>query len=353
MDRLLTAPGKLFLSGEYAVLWGGVARVLAVGPRVSALVRPRADRTVEIVLESRRVTGDTTPLGVHWHQDITPDVHFVARTIDLALRANGREGSGFTVAFEPSPVAGGLKLGMGSSARAVVLASEASRWATEGTFDALKLALVAHAEAQKGKGSGGDVAACFAGGMVRYRRYDVAGLLPATTRGGLGTALSSAPPVDAVRLAAGGFPFIYAFTGQSASTTSMVATIEATWGEAQRASFVLSSDTLGDELEAALLKGDFPRLVEACERLQALLFSLGPTRTDGIERVLALAKAMGCTGKQSGAGGGDGCLLMAPSLEARAAVIEALTSRGLHAFEVGAQNGLEGGTGASPLARWL
>ena len=63
---------------------------------------------------------------------------------------------------------------MGGSARATVLAAEAARCVLEERFDALKLALVAHAEAQGGKGSGGDVAASFAGGMVRYRRYDVA-----------------------------------------------------------------------------------------------------------------------------------------------------------------------------------
>ena len=55
MDRTLSAPGKLFLAGEYAVLWGGVARILAVGPRVNALVRPRQDRQVDVVL----LTGGT------------------------------------------------------------------------------------------------------------------------------------------------------------------------------------------------------------------------------------------------------------------------------------------------------
>ena len=50
MDRTLSAPGKLFLTGEYAVLWGGVARVLAVGPRVHALVRPRTDSPAETEL---------------------------------------------------------------------------------------------------------------------------------------------------------------------------------------------------------------------------------------------------------------------------------------------------------------
>jgi phosphomevalonate kinase len=50
MERALSAPGKLFVSGEYAVLWGGVSRVAAVAPRTSALVRTRADAQVHLCL---------------------------------------------------------------------------------------------------------------------------------------------------------------------------------------------------------------------------------------------------------------------------------------------------------------
>ena len=64
MERALSAPGKLFLSGEYAVLWGGAARVLAVGPRTAALVRSRQDTRVQVLLEEGRLDGRATPFGV-------------------------------------------------------------------------------------------------------------------------------------------------------------------------------------------------------------------------------------------------------------------------------------------------
>ena len=54
MDRTLSAPGKLFLAGEYAVLWGGEARILGTAPRAHALVRSRQDRRVEIALVTRQ-----------------------------------------------------------------------------------------------------------------------------------------------------------------------------------------------------------------------------------------------------------------------------------------------------------
>jgi len=54
---------------------------------------------------------------VNWASPVAPEFHFVARTIDLVLRAVGKEGPGFSLALAPSPLArDGAKLGLGSSA---------------------------------------------------------------------------------------------------------------------------------------------------------------------------------------------------------------------------------------------
>lgn len=197
MERALSAPGKLFVSGEYAVLWGGVSRVAAVAPRTSALVRTRTDSQVHLCLEEGTLAGRTTPRGVRWEREVPAGFAFVARTVDEALRAHGRESVGFDLAISPSAVGpNGKKLGMGGSACATVLASEAARFVLEERYDALKLALVAHALGQGGKGSGGDVAASFAGGVLRYRRYEVSALAEAANTGRFRAALLEAPPVD-------------------------------------------------------------------------------------------------------------------------------------------------------------
>lgn len=354
MDRALTAPGKLFVSGEYAVLWGGVARVLAVGPRVPALCRRRTDRRVELVLEGGRLGGEATPLGVRWEGPVDAPFHFVARTVDLALRALGRETSGFTVAFGPSPTSAGRKLGLGSSARAAVLAAEATRWACEATFDSLKLALVAHAEAQGGRGSGGDVAACFAGGFVRYRRFAVEPLIEASLTGALATALRQSSSVDVLRLPAPRLPLVYAFSGESASTVTLVKSAESRRGAHQRAAFVSHSDALGEALELGLTRGDFPATREAAQELQRLLSELAPEPSPPLQRLLAIAEALGCTGKQSGAGGGDGCLLIAPDQSSAERLIGAFQSRGIVASQVGAEDGLRSEReGSAPLPQWM
>ncbi len=342
MDRTLSAPGKLFLAGEYAVLFGGVARVLAVGPRARASVRARADRRVEVLLADGSLTGECTPLGVKWRRAPERPFHFVARTLDLALRAVGKDGPGFSIAFEPSPTVNGHKLGIGSSARACVLAAEATRSVTGATFDALKLALVAHSAAQGGKGSGADVAACFAGDVVRYRKAEVLGLIDAANRGGFGGALLDAAPVDLWRVAAPSLPMLYVFTGQSASTPGLIAEVERRLDAAARRRFVVESDALGAALEERLARGDFKGTLTLCAELQALLFSLGPTRTEGLERALALATSAGCAAKQSGAGGGDGCLVFAPDEATRSLARETFQARGYFSVPVAAEPGVRG-----------
>jgi phosphomevalonate kinase len=355
LQRTLSAPGKLFLSGEYAVLWGGTARVAAVGPRTAAAVRRRDDREVHLLLEEGRLVGHATPRGVAWRGEVGAPFAFAAKTLDVALRAHGRETLGFSLAMAPSPKGpGGQKLGLGSSARATVLAAEAARYVLDARFDAVKLALLAHALGQGMKGSGGDVAASAAGGVVRYRRYDVSALAEASVGTRLDAALLSAPPVDVYRVGAPKLPMVYAFGGESASTGKLIGKVELKLDEMGRISFARRSDTLGDELEAGLLAGDFARVREATQGLRTLLGELGGLETEGLSRILGLAELYGCTGKQSGAGGGDGCILFCPDEEKLNALLEGLGARGFHAFVVTPEPGLRGESQPDPLLeRWL
>lgn len=356
LRRTLQAPGKLFLAGEYAVLWGGTCRVMAVAPQTRAAVVRREDREVHLLLEEGRLKGTASTQGVVWQEPVTPPFAFVARTVDLALRAAAQESLGFSLALSPSPRAeDGQKLGMGSSARAVVLAAEAARYVLDARFDALRLALAAHAHVQGGKGSGGDVVASGAGGVLRYRRYEVQALLEAAQTSRLGAALSEAPPIDLVRLPTPKVELIWAYGGASASTTRLIGRAEARLPESARGDFVQRSDALGDRLEEGLTRaGSFERLREACDDLRALLSGLGPLETPAMQQILALAGSYGCTGKQSGAGGGDGCILFAPDADARDALIGALTDRGFRAHPVVPAPGLGGSSEEDPqLNAWL
>jgi phosphomevalonate kinase len=211
--------------------------------------------------------------------------------------------------------------------------------------------MLAHAEAQDGKGSGGDVAACSAGGLVRYRRWPIERVTSAASLG-LGLVAAGAP--DVVRLGTTALPASYAFSGQSASTRGMIGKVEAELESAGRQRFVESSDELGRELEEGLRASRFSQVDEACQALEQLLESLPGVGTPATTRILALARAAGSTGKVSGAGGGDGCVLFSPDEDARSALLAALEHRGFVAVPLSVEPGVRAESSAPPeLRAWL
>lgn len=350
MELCLSAPGKLFLSGEYAVLWGGTARLAGVGPRATALARTREDREVHLVLAEGRLQGTVTPLGVRWAGEPLAPFAVAARALDVVVRARARESLGLELALSPTvPGPGGHKLGLGSSARAAVLAAESVARLLE-VRPPLALALLAHAEAMGG-GSGGDVAACAVGGLVRYRRWPRERVTAAASLA-LGLAAAGAP--DVVRLGTTALPASYAFSGQSASTRGMIQRVEAALDGQARTRFVEASDGLGRELEDGLRASRFTQVDEACRGLEELLESLPGVGTPGAARILALARTAGSTGKVSGAGGGDGCVLFSPDEEARRALLAALENRGMLAVPLTFEPGVRAeSTTPEDLRRWL
>lgn len=139
----VAAPGKLMLTGAYAVLEGAPAIVLAV------------DRYV--VADTARAPTDP----------VRPEVASVARRLEAPAPSVD------TAALEDA----GVKLGLGSSAAGTVaaagaiLASRGVAFDEDGIARIRQLALDAHAEAQP-RGSGADVAASAHGGVVEVFRAD-------------------------------------------------------------------------------------------------------------------------------------------------------------------------------------
>jgi len=352
MNRSVSAPGKLFLSGEYAVLWGGAALLAAVGPRMAGWVKSRSDGEVHLVTGAGRLRGRTTPLGVNWAGPVPAPFLFAARGVDEALRAHGAEALGFELVLAPpAPTAGGEKLGMGGSAQAAVLAVEMSRFALESSFEPLKVALLAHAKAQVGAGSGGDVAAVYAGGIVRYRRYPLENLAKASALGLLPAALSGAPPVDLRVLPAPQVRLSYAYSGKSASTPAVIAEVEQRLSAGDRERIRAESDQLGRALEESMVRNDFRSLAEAISGLQRLLSSVGTLETEAIGRILGIARSYGAAAKISGAGRGDGCVLFSPDAETERELLDGLRSRGFWATPLAIEPGMRGEAEIDPRLR--
>jgi phosphomevalonate kinase len=218
---------------------------------------------------------------------------------------------------------------MGGSAQVTVLAVELIRLALEDEVDVLEHSLLAHRDAQAGRGSGADVAAVFTGDVIRYR----------------------ASPRELVGISPLRAHLSYVHSGQSARTSEIVAAVEQRVPPKARARIVSDADALGEAMERALFNGDFGSLKRSLADQEALLSTLD-VETEAIRQILSLVARCGCAGKISGAGLGDGCVLFSPDSDAEASMLTALRSRGFWATEVQIEPGLRSETPREELA-WL
>ncbi len=146
-----TAPGKIILAGEYAVLDGSAAVVIAVDRRVRATV---ADA---VAAPQPFLAAVASELASEYGPGSTPA---------LAARR--------VVVDSSALYQGGIKLGLGSSAAVTVAAvAAATATTTIATSDIHRLAHRAHANAQAergARGSGADIAAAVPGGVIAAPR---------------------------------------------------------------------------------------------------------------------------------------------------------------------------------------
>lgn len=300
-----TAPGKVLLAGEYAVLVGAEAVVMAVDRRVVARVvaDPAADPDARAAARSPFIEAVAAAVAAHAGAGSAAARAAQALAVDSrALRA-----------------VDGLKLGLGSSA-AVTVAACACALAQdeERTEDAApaarlvhRLAHAAHGAAQGAqgaRGSGADIAASVYGGILGVRVQPDAGAdggplvrMPMLVRPLL-------PDLERTSV-----HLVFVWTGAPASTPALVARVQA-WRDVEPRAHERAMTALADAalaLIAALRpSGQASEVVVAIEAGAEAAAGLG--RAAGVEietpahrAIAALARAHRGAAKPTGAGGGD------------------------------------------------
>ncbi len=311
----VSAPGKLVLLGEYAVLFGAPAMVMAVNRRARVELAPsESDRWTLIApdLAPRPLELDVGPGGVaRWIDDELGGERFTL--VERLLRELDR--AGVVEVGQLAPLVATLdtreffisrgdsrcKLGLGSSAAlTVALASALAAWAGDGRMpdlDArwLQTLVDLHRGMQGGLGSGIDVAASVLGGVIRFRLDEASSVAAAQT---------VALPAD--------LQVLFFWTGRSASTSGFLERLEA-----RRLAHPLSVDRvisrLGESSKAgidALEAGASSAFLDAVDGFWDALEALGreiemPILSQEHRRLRRLAVESGVRYKPSGAGGGD------------------------------------------------
>ncbi len=299
MSRRLVAraPGKLFLLGEYAVLDGCPAIIAAVDRFVTVTLE-RTDRQNVRITSAANVTPIEFPADNVPASGETPWAFVLSAYRAALARLPELRGEGFEVTIESDlDGVGGVKTGLGGSA-AVTAAWTAALFASTGRnvdaarHDVFAAAFEAHREAQRGTGSGGDIAASVFGGVVRLQPHG-----------------DSLPEVEHLALP-GGVSFLVGWTGTPASTLNLVSRyLAATNGQREdRRSFVHFSRTAVDKFAEALRTGnlDLNPIDDLAAAIEQLGTALGlPIITPGLRTLIDIAHAHGAAAKASGAGGGD------------------------------------------------
>ena len=269
---MASAPGKLIVSGEYAVLDGALAIVAAVDRRATA----------------RRVAG------------ASPSSPFLAALADEVAR---RGGDSRDIVVESSAFYdGSQKLGLGSSAAVTVAAARLALPDLDraALFDTVQ---AAHTRAQGVRGSGADLAAAIHGGVLAFTPGN-----PLT---------KSSPEIESLAWPAS-IRLLTFFTGSSADTAQLVASLTA----ARAAAPVAINSALTEIAEASHdLRDAFAgtgEMVAAFERAGRAIDGLAAAaRLPLVPRCVTIAREamsqLGGTAKTTGAGGGDVAIAVIPA----------------------------------------
>jgi phosphomevalonate kinase len=298
MHVTASAPGKLVLLGEYAVLEGAPALVLAVNRRAHVTLAPIAGDAWEIasptlgaqarlqLRDGRATLGDAAPAELQWIAALLSRFPQAGRLPACRIELDS---DAFHVDHAGTPA----KLGLGSSAALTVALLGALHAHTNLAPPTLREAVAAHRAIQHGRGSGIDVAASFTGGLSQFRSNgDDLRVTPLEWPGGLHWGC--------------------VYSGRPASTGAMLAAV-AGWRAREPAAFTRHMDelaTISSRGIDAVVADDAAAFLSGIHDYANALARFGEACGVDIasrehRALAAIAADCGCVYKSCGAGGGD------------------------------------------------
>ena len=330
-----SAPGKLVLMGEYAVLCGAPALVMAVNRRARVSIEPAGPvfSIDALAADSLHLEGpslhDLGSSGAAGLIDAVVSSLTEQSILSQSALAPFRGVLDSRAFFSAGNEGRHLKLGLGSSAAITVAFGTAI--AQHGGIEPLddrrawlNRLLVAHRAWQGGRGSGLDIAAAVQGGVIRYQL--VADEQPR---------ISAMHLPDELELA-------FVWTRRAASTREFLRAFD-DWRHSRAEQAQAQLDLLGAtaaEGVAAVAAGDPAAFVDAigvfAGQLEALGGAIGLAVFSEEHQAIARAvRAAGAVYKPCGAGGGDIGVAASCDRDTMQRVKRALLEQGWQTAEVG------------------
>lgn len=293
-----SAPGKLVLLGEYAVLEGAPALVLAVDRRAKVTLTAIAGENWEVVSPALGLTASLRigSGGVEWRDTPAPELTWLSVLFEKLPFAFGLTPCRTELDSDPfyrRHAGERVKLGLGSSAALTVALLGALNALAQQPPPGLDTCIGAHRAIQHGSGSGIDIAASLMGGLSRFELTEDA---------------SRCTPMHIPD----GLHWCCVFSGRSASTGEMLATVAA-WRKREPAKYARCMHelaTISSRGVDAVASHDAGAFLSSLHDYAQALGRFGEASgTDIASRehraIGALAAECGAVYKSCGAGGGD------------------------------------------------
>jgi len=330
----VSAPGKVFISGEWSVLRPGNSCVVAaVDKKVNVIVKKSKDESIDLSIKDFNINNLKAKFvknRLQFNQKLNKDERQYTLYLQNSIETVGKYLGGvepFEMITEGEStnikINGKVKkLGFGSSASSTVgviaalmryhgyqLDKDISR------EEIYKLAAIANYFAQNKVGSGFDIASSTYGGLIQYKRFDPDWLSSQLLLNksvkeivnqnwtGFNVASLSLPK---------NFNLLVGWTNKSASTSEMVRDLYK-WRDNAQEEFDKQFDRIDSivkELISALKSNNKEKVLVCLRENHKLLSELGKTSSVNIEipelkQMAEIANKHGGAGKLAGAGGGD------------------------------------------------
>ena len=334
--RTAKAPGKLYIAGECAVVETGFPAIIVA-----------LNQFVTVTIEESHEYGSIVSKqyqenSLYWQRQGDEMVfdnrdnpfHYILSAIRLTEQYARQAGKTLRVYHlrvnSDLDSADGKKYGLGSSAAVTVATVKAlcAFYELSLSNDQLyKLAAIAHLDVQ-GNGSLGDIAASVFGGWVAYRSFDKQWLADIRPTVSLTELLEMPWPSLSIELLTppAELSLLIGWTGSPASTSHLVDKIALakTERQADYQNFLAASKACLEAMVEGFRRNDLAQIQAELRHNRAILqdlahFSHVAIETPILQKMGALAEAIGGAAKTSGAGGGDcGIVIIDRAIETEA-----------------------------------
>ncbi len=301
----VSAPGKLMLLGEHAVVYGKPCIVTAIDQRMHATVTLTDDHLFRLSAPDVQIENYEKPIDTLGEGDIPKGAKFVEKAVQNFLKKHSYSGGISVRTFSDFHA----QFGFGSSSASTVCVIGALAKLFDSSIEKKEIFDLSYQTILdiQGKGSGFDIAAAVFGGTLFY-------VSPGTT----------IEPLDAQKL-----PLLIGYTGLKADTVTLINEVK------KRAEkYPQDIERIYNEMESLAIRGrdaiqnkDWKTLGELFDFNEGLLESLGVSSLK-LALLIHSAREAGALGaKLSGAGKGD-CMIALAMEDQKKTVIDALNTYG-------------------------